>query len=109
MIIRRAARMPKKAQRKPRIKLDINNMMKEKLGSEGLGKSDIVRIMPRLKAAARTLKQKRDDAQLGFMLSPYDLKAREEVKKHADRVRREFDNIIVVGMSGYTAAINAVF
>ncbi|MBP7793369.1 MAG: glucose-6-phosphate isomerase, partial [Candidatus Goldbacteria bacterium] len=83
-----------------RIVLNFNNMMKGRLGSQGIDVKDIRKINPKIKQAIKNIKQKREDGMLGFMYLPYDVKVRDEVKKVAELVRNKFENMIVLGIGG---------
>lgn len=83
-----------------RIILNYNNMMKERLGSQGIDSKDIKKINEKIKQAVKNIKRKREDGLLGFMYLPYDLKVRDEVKKVAELVRDKFENLIVLGIGG---------
>jgi len=83
-----------------RIIVDFNNMMKERLGVQGIDKGDIIKPNKKIKQAIKSLKQKREDGLLGFMYLPYDMKARDEVKKVAELVRGKFENMVVLGIGG---------
>ncbi|MCX8093743.1 MAG: glucose-6-phosphate isomerase [Candidatus Goldbacteria bacterium] len=83
-----------------RIILNFNNMMKERLGKQGIDSNDIKRLNKKIKLAIKNIKQKREDGQLGFMYLPYDIKTRDEVKKVAELVRDKFENFIVLGIGG---------
>jgi len=92
--------MPKKANKRQKIRLDYLGMMKETIGAGGVSGAEIRQLMPALKKAALSVKQKRDDGMLGFMLLPYDAKGRDEIKKAAERIRRDFENLVVIGAGG---------
>lgn len=83
-----------------RIILNFNNMMKDRLGDQGIDKNDIKKIDKKIKQAIKSIKQKREDGLLGFMYLPYDLKGRDEVKKVAELVQNKFENLIVLGIGG---------
>jgi glucose-6-phosphate isomerase len=91
--------------RSSRITLDFNGMTRECIGPGGISPADIKKIYKKISAAARAIKQKRDDGVLGFMYLPYDAKSKEEVKKAAETVRGRFENLVVVGSGG--AALGA--
>ena len=90
----------KKKQRRPRITVNFNNVMSENIGAKGVKVSDISALGKRIKQAAKNLKQKREDAFLGFMYLPYDVKVKEEVKKTAELIRGRFENFVVLGIGG---------
>jgi len=102
---KRRKRMQKK-QKKIKISLDYNNMMKHMIGSEGITEGDIKRLSPKIKKAIESIKQKRDDGDLGFMYIPYDIKTREEVKRVAEAIRGKFENMVVLGIGG--SALGAI-
>lgn len=90
--------MTKKQTKK--IVLDFNNMMKERIGNQGIDASNIKALNKKIKEAVKNIKQKREDGQLGFMYLPYDMKTKDEVKKVADLIRDKFENFIVLGIGG---------
>jgi glucose-6-phosphate isomerase len=99
MIIKRREIMPKK-QKKSRLTVNFNNMMKERVGRQGITPGDIAKLKNKIKQALKNVKQKRDDGVLGFMYLPYDAKTREEVKKVAEVVRGKFENFVLLGIGG---------
>ncbi len=102
--------MPKKTNRNKRqsIKLDYKNMMADGIKDSGLTGSELRKLHSFLNLAEKSVKQKRDDGMLGFMLMPYDAKKREEIKKTADRIRREIENVVVIGPGGSFYASAAI-
>jgi len=88
------------SKKRSKITLDFNNMMKNKIGAEGIGEADVAGLKPRIKAAIKNIKQKRDDGKLGFMYLPYDAKTKDDVKKVADIVKGKFENFIALGIGG---------
>ncbi len=83
-----------------RIVVNFNNMMHERIGVQGINKTDIKKLDKKIKQAIKNIKQKREDGLLGFMYLPYDVKVRDEVKKVAELVRDKFENMVVLGIGG---------
>jgi glucose-6-phosphate isomerase len=83
-----------------KVTLNFNNMMKERLGSQGIGINDIKKLNQKIKQAIKNIKQKREDGLLGFMYLPYDLKVRDEIKKVAELVQNKYENVVVLGIGG---------
>ncbi|HDT14781.1 MAG TPA: glucose-6-phosphate isomerase, partial [Firmicutes bacterium] len=100
--------MAKKQGRKTAISLDYNNMMKSAVGSRGITEADVNKLKPRLKKAHKALLRKREDNKLGFMMLPYDVKTREDVKKAASAIRMRFENLVVLGIGGSALGTIAV-
>jgi glucose-6-phosphate isomerase len=90
----------RKQMKKNKITVNFNNMMSEKLGSEGINTGEINKLKPKIRQAARNLQEKRDDGKLGFVYLPYDIKIKEDIKKTAAAVRDKFENFVVLGIGG---------
>jgi glucose-6-phosphate isomerase len=91
--------MPKK-QKRSKLTVNYNNMMKERVGKQGISIADITKLKKKISRAVKNIKQKRDDGMLGFMYLTYDAKTREEIKKVAEAVRGKFENFVVLGIGG---------
>ena len=90
----------RKQMKRARISINFNNMMPEKIGSEGIHTGDINKLKPAIKKAGRNLQEKRDDGKLGFFYLPYDTKIKEDIKKTALAIRDKFENFVVIGTGG---------
>lgn len=88
------------AKKRSRLGINFNNMMKERLGKQGISAGDIGKLRKKIAQAVKNLKQKREDGMLGFMYLPYDARTRDEIKKVAEAVRGKFENFIVLGIGG---------
>lgn len=89
-----------KKQKRSKLAVNYNNMMKERIGNQGISPSDIAKLKKKISCAVKSIKQKRDDGMLGFMYLPYDAKTRDEIKKVADAVKGRFENFVVLGIGG---------
>jgi glucose-6-phosphate isomerase len=89
-----------KKQKRSSLTVNYNNMMKERVGKQGISTGDITRLRNKISQAVKSIKQKRDDGVLGFMYLPYDAKTRDEIKKVAEVVKGKFENLVVLGIGG---------
>ncbi len=62
----------------------------------------------RLKKADQKLEALRTSKQQGFMDLPYDFKTVRLIEKEAERIKRNFDNLIVIGIGGSDLGTRAI-
>jgi glucose-6-phosphate isomerase len=89
-----------KKQKRSKLVVNYNNMMKERVGKQGISAADITKLKKKISQAMKNIKQKRDDGMLWFMYLPYDAKTRDEIKKVAEAVKGKFENFVVLGIGG---------
>ncbi len=82
------------------VRLDVNGMMSEAIGAEGLGRGDVEALAPRAEETARLLQARRRNGELPF----YDLSQQTDTLKAiaqlAAAVRQEVDTLVVLGIGG---------
>ncbi len=94
--------------KKHKLLINFNNMMPHRIGKEGISPADINSYKNRIKNCHKSLKQKREDGQVGFMYLPYDVKMRDEVKKVAEAIKDKFENFVVLGIGGSALGTQAL-
>ena len=84
-----------------RIKLDINHMMNDFLGGEGLDRAQVASMEPALKAAYAQVEANRGKGMQGWMDLHYDQgEIVVEIEKKAAQIRKDFDAFVVLGIGG---------
>ena len=84
-----------------RIKLDINHMMNDFLGGEGLDRAQVAFMEPALKAAYAQVEANRGKGMQGWMDLHYDQgEIVVEIEKKAAQIRKDFDAFVVLGIGG---------
>jgi glucose-6-phosphate isomerase len=82
------------------VRLDVNGMMSEAIGDEGLSRGEVEALAPRAAEIARALQARRAAGELPF----YDLPRRDDLLKPvvalAEAVREEIDTLVVLGIGG---------
>lgn len=82
------------------VRLDVNGMMAEAIGDEGLRREEVDGLAGRAQGLARALQERRAAGELPF----YDLPKREDllkpVKALAAELREEIDTLVVLGIGG---------
>jgi len=91
------------------LKYDYSFMSSQKVGKFGFKKADLVRLGSRLAGFNKKLKIKADDPDLSFLELPYDQEAVELVMNLASRLKRQFDNLVVVGIGGSDLGSRAIY
>ncbi len=83
------------------IKLDINHMMNDFLGGEGLDRAQVEKMAPALKKAHAQVEAGRGKGMQGWMDLPYDqAEIVAEIEKKAEAIRKDFDAFVVLGIGG---------
>jgi glucose-6-phosphate isomerase len=91
------------------IQLDVNLSLADQIGAGGLRRQDLLELSPRVKAAHRELVERRRSGSLPFFDLPTDRAAAEESKKLAAELRRDHDNLLVLGIGGSSLGAKALF
>ncbi len=84
-----------------KLRLDYNNMLKQRIGAEGISREDIDAIEPQIKKAADAMKEKRAAGKMDWRDLPYNQD--EIVKDINDYVKEKKDKIdafVVLGIGG---------
>ena len=91
----------KEWKRKMKIKLDVNNMFGDRVGEQGIKKSRLDRIQPKIEEIQDKIQVNRGEGALAFMDLPYqdrDIIAR--LKDTANRLSNDIKNFVVLGIGG---------
>lgn len=84
-----------------RIKLDVNHMMNDFLGGEGIDRARIEAMAPALKAAHAQVEANRGKGMQGWMDLPYDQREIvKQIEQKAAQIRKDFDAFVVLGIGG---------
>lgn len=79
-----------------KIRLDISGMLEAVPSIE----EEIRDIRPKLAAAGEAVKAKEDKGLLGFFSLPYKNKESGEIKRLAEHIKNNYENMVVVGIGG---------
>ena len=83
------------------IKLDINHMMNDFLGGEGLDRAQVEAMAPALKKAHAQVEANRGKGMQGWMDLPYNQgEIVKQIEKKAAEIREGFDAFVVLGIGG---------
>jgi glucose-6-phosphate isomerase len=83
------------------IKLDINHMMNDFLGGNGLDRAQIEAMEPALRKAHAQVEANRGKGMQGWMDLPYDqAEVVQSIEKKAAEIRAQFDAFVVLGIGG---------
>ncbi|MFW6238567.1 MAG: glucose-6-phosphate isomerase [Halanaerobiales bacterium] len=84
-----------------RVRLDINNMFSDRTGDQGIKKSRVDRIQPRVADIQDKIERNRGEGTLAFMDLPYQEKnIINRIKDTAEELRGKIDNFVVLGIGG---------
>jgi len=92
----------------------ISNMKTKKyitvnLKNSGRSAKEFKSLEKRLSRASKQISRLRTSEQQGFMDLPYDLVSVRQMQKIANNVRKDFDNMIVVGIGGSDLGTRAIY
>ena len=89
--------------------LDYNFLLAEMVGEEhGIRETDLNYVRKRAGRFARDVSRKRKAGELGFFGLPYDRAGQERILAEADRVRKRFRNLVVLGLGGSSLGTKAL-
>ncbi len=91
------------------IELDLNLATKDGIGEGGLSREDFTALAPRVKAIHEDLQAKRKSGTLRFFDLPGDREAADAAKRMAEELRREFDDLLVLGIGGSSLGAKALY
>ncbi len=92
---------------KNRIRVDVNNMMRTRLGARGIDEAELDGMQPQLSAAAETMKTKR--YSMAWRELPYMQQSIiEDMEKTAAQINERFDAFVVLGIGGSALGTIAV-
>ncbi len=86
---------------KNQIRLDVNPMMAEYVGSRGISRAELDAKIPAMKQAYAAVEAGRGKDMQGWMDLPYNQEAVvAEIEKTAKKIRSEFEAFVVLGIGG---------
>ena len=91
------------------LKYDYSFMSSQKVGKFGFKKADLARLGRKLAGYNKKLKVMAGKPDLSFRQLPYDQEAVELVMNLASRLKRQFDNLVVVGIGGSDLGARAIY
>ncbi len=92
------------------ITVNYNNMMQNALGDRGIGDKELKAHLPLAKSAYEKVEEGRGKGMQGWMDSPYDqAEVVKAIKASARRIRKNFENFVVLGIGGSALGPIAVF
>jgi glucose-6-phosphate isomerase len=92
-----------------RIQLDLNLGTTAGIGPGGLGREDFDALGPKVKQIHGELQAARKKGTLRFFDLPTDRAAADEARALAAELRREFDDLLVLGIGGSSLGAKALF
>ncbi|HVM98554.1 MAG TPA: hypothetical protein VMT89_19315, partial [Candidatus Acidoferrales bacterium] len=90
------------------VRLDVNGMMGEAIGSAGVTREEVDSLMPRLAEVSRAIAGRRSAGEAPFYELPYDKNVVARVRALATEVRGECDTLVVLGIGGSALGTRAI-
>lgn len=90
------------------VRYDYLNMMRPRVGAEGVAPEELQAIAGRLVDARNALAARRKDRSLGFFDVPGARPSRDTMRTLLDRLDREIDTLVVLGIGGSNLGAQAV-
>lgn len=92
------------------LRLDYSGMMAEFIGRKcGITKTEIDSLIPVVKKIDQKITKERDGNKLEFYKAPYNLEIAEETLKLASVLRKNCDDLVVLGIGGSALGGKALF
>ncbi len=86
---------------KPHLHIDYTNMLTQTIGPEhGIARQELDKLRPALLEAHSHLKAKRAEGKLPFMDLPYQADLAAQIRRLADELSGQFDQVLVLGIGG---------
>ncbi len=82
------------------VRLDVNGMMAEAIGQQGLSREEVEALAPRASEVAHVLQARREAGELPFYELPQRRDMLQAVKTVAAAVREGVDTLVVLGIGG---------
>lgn len=82
------------------VRLDVNGMMADAIGGEGLTRGEVEALAARAAEIARDLQARRAAGELAFYTLPEQTEVLKEITTLANAVRQEVDTLVVLGIGG---------
>ncbi|MFA5187837.1 MAG: glucose-6-phosphate isomerase [Patescibacteria group bacterium] len=90
-------------------KLDYSFMSAQKVGNFGFKETDLASLSRKLAGFNRKLEIMAEEPDLSFRQLPYDQEAVELAMKLAGRLKRQFTNLVIVGIGGSDLGSRAIY
>jgi glucose-6-phosphate isomerase len=88
-------------QERMRLRLDYTNMLADVIGPEhGITHQELEQLQPLADKIHRQLKARRTQGELPFMDLPYQAAELSKLTELADRIRQDFEVLVVIGIGG---------
>lgn len=92
------------------IRLDYSGMMEEYIGARrGISRQEIETLASRAADIAKDIEQRKRDGKLGFYRLPYDMVTASDIVQMAKGLRKDCDDLIVLGIGGSALGGIALF
>ncbi|PKN02289.1 MAG: glucose-6-phosphate isomerase [Elusimicrobia bacterium HGW-Elusimicrobia-1] len=82
------------------VKLNYTYSMSDVVGEHGVTAEELLALKDRLSAAKKAVGAKKAAGKLGFMELPYKTEDAAKIKRLASKLKKRFDNFVVVGIGG---------
>ena len=82
------------------LQLDFNNMLAERIGTEGIELGQLEKIEPSLRALSRGLHDLRKLGQMPYRDLPYQEDLLNKVRLRAEEIRSRYETVLVLGTGG---------
>ncbi|MCL1997896.1 MAG: glucose-6-phosphate isomerase [Turicibacter sp.] len=83
------------------MKLDYNNMMSEKLGSQGIAQSELDALKPRIETAVAAMAQKHADGGMDWRNLPFEqADVVKDIVAYVDEMKSDIEAFVVLGIGG---------
>jgi glucose-6-phosphate isomerase len=90
------------------VRLDVNGMMSEAIGEQGLSRQAVDALAARAEEVAGDLRTSRDAGELPFCDLPHDGETQKRVSKLAEDLRQDVDTLVVLGIGGSALGARAI-
>jgi len=92
------------------ISLDYNFMLAEAIGEDhGLKESDIDSVRKKATKFIKEISKQRKAGELDYLKLPYDRQTQEKILNVAEDIRRNYRNVVVLGIGGSALGASALF
>ena len=98
----------RRAGRGATVGLDVNGMMREAIGDDGLDGADVDALAERGREIAERLRSRRDAGELPFYELPYQTETLKKVAALGTSVRKNFHALVVLGIGGSALGARAI-
>ena len=94
----------------PSIKLDFTNVMAKHIGSDnGITDKELNTLKTSSKSIIKECAARFEKGEIGFMKLPFNTSAIEEINAFAVKHKRQWDNLVVIGIGGSSLGLTMIF